>query len=190
MNQKLSNEQLLEGIRERNRRILRRIYEDYFPMINQLILNNRGTEEDAQDIFQDALSMMYEKAKQDTLHFNCAFKTYLYAVCRNMWLMVLRKKKTEGAMVNDTENGEVLDNSLIQDMTYARRKQVFKSHLENLGKDCQRVLEYFFAGKSLKYIASQMGFTEAYAKKRKFVCQQKLITSIEQDALFRELAEY
>lgn len=190
MNQKQSTNQLLEGIRQRNRRVLRLIYEDYFPMINKLILNNRGTEEDAQDIFQDALSMMYEKAQQDTLHFNCTFKTYLYAVCRNMWLMVLRKKKTEGAMMKDTENDGVLDNSLIQDMTYARRKQVFKTHLENLGEDCQRVLKMFFAGNSLKYIAGQMGFTEAYAKKRKFVCQQKLIAAIEQDVLFRELAEY
>jgi len=67
---------------------------------------------------------------------------------------------------------------------------VFKTHLENLGEDCQRVLKMFFAGNSLKYIAGQMGFTEAYAKKRKFVCQQKLIAAIEQDVLFRELAEY
>lgn len=190
MNQKQTTDQLLEGIRQRDRRVLRHIYEAYFPMVSKLIQNNSGSEEDAQDIFQDALSMMYEKIQQDQLHFDCAFKTYLYAVCRNMWLMVLRKKKTEGGMIKDTENDEVMDNSLIQDMTYARRKQVFKSHLENLGDDCQQVLKLFFAGKSLRQIAGQMGFTEAYAKKRKFVCQQKLIAAIEQDVLFRELAEY
>lgn len=159
-------------------------------MVSRLIQNNKGTEEDAQDIFQDALSMIYDKARQDKLHFNCAFKTYLYAVCRNMWLMVLRKKKTEGAMMKDTENDEVVDNSLVQDMTLARRRQVFTTHLENLGEDCRRVLKFFFAGKSLRQIAELMGFSEAYAKKRKFVCQQKLIAAIEQDVLFRELAEY
>lgn len=153
-------------------------------------MNNRGTEEDAQDIFQDALGMVYEKAKKGQLQFDCTFKTYIYAVCRNMWLMVLRKKRSEGAMVKDTEKEEAFDNNLIQDMTYARRKQVFKTHLENLAADCQQVLKSFFAGKSLKEIAKLMGFTEAYAKKRKFVCQQRLIAAIEQDVLFRELAEY
>jgi len=158
-------------------------------MISKLILNNRGSEEDAQDIFQDALCMMYEKSQQEQLQFNCAFKTYLYAVCRNMWLMVLRKKRTDGVMVKDTEIGDDLSESLIQDMTHARRVQVFKAHLENLGESCQQVLKFFFNGKSLRQIAEQMGFTEAYAKKRKFVCQQKLIASIEQDILFRELTE-
>jgi DNA-binding NarL/FixJ family response regulator len=75
-------------------------------------------------------------------------------------------------------------------MTQARRRQVFKSHLSSLGEDCQQVLKLFFEGKSLKEIAGQMGFTAAYAKKRKFICQQKLIASIEQDVLFRELTEY
>lgn len=159
-------------------------------MVSRLIVNNRGAEEDAQDIFQDALSMMYEKAKKDQLQFNCTFKTYIYAVCRNMWLMVLRKKRSEGVMIKDTEKEEAFENTLIQDMTYARRKQVFKTHLENLGADCQQVLKFFFAGKSLKQIAGLMGFTEAYAKKRKFTCQQKLIAAIEQDVLFRELTEY
>ena len=159
-------------------------------MINRLVLNNRGSEEDAQDIFQDALSMMYEKLEQDQLQFNCAFKTYLYAVCRNMWLMVLRKKRSDGPMLRDTEVGDDLGETLVRDITDARRKQVFKAHLEHMGEDCQQVLKYFFAGKPLKQIAKLMGFTEAYAKKRKFICQQRLIAAIEQDSLFQELTEY
>lgn len=185
-----STHELLEGIRQQDRHVLRLIYREYYPVVKKLILSNQGAEEDAQDVFQDALSMMYEKLQQGPLLFQCGFKTYLYAVARNMWLMVLRKRRTGGALLRDTENEADLGETLVQDMTQARRKQVFSFHLRSLGEDCQRVLKLFFEGRSLKEIAEQMGFTAAYAKKRKFVCQQKLIASIEQDALFKELTEY
>lgn len=187
MKQILPTNELLEGIRQCNRDVLRQIYREYYPVIKYLILNNQGSEEDAQDIFQDALSMMYEKLKKDKLYFQCSFKTYLYAVSRNMWLMVLRKRKKDGDMFGEEESIQDLGNTLIEDMTYARRQQVFKSHLRRMGKDCQKVLMLFFEGKTMKEIADEMRFTAAYAKKRKFVCQQKLIESIENDAIFREL---
>jgi len=159
-------------------------------MVKKLVVTNRGTVADAQDIFQDALSIIYEKSQQENLILRCSFKTYLYGIARNMWLMVLRKQRRGQAMLRDTEAWESQDASFIEVMTQARRKQLFHYHLQQLGKDCQQVLQMFFAGKSMKDIAQAMHFSVAYAKKRKFVCQQKLIKSIEQDGLFRELTEH
>lgn len=189
MKKVLSTNALLEGIRQQDRSVIRQIYQDYFPMVRKLILTNQGSAEDAQDIFQDALTMMYEKLQQDSLHFQCSFKTYLYAISRNMWLMVLRKRRSRSGMLVETEAGNDLGNTIIDDITHARRRQVFKEHLLKLSSDCQRVLKLFFEGKTLKEIAELMGFTATYAKKRKFVCQQKLIAAIEQDALYKELTE-
>jgi len=189
VNEIISKESLLDGIKRQDTKVIRHIYEEYFPVIKRLILNNRGTDEDAQDVFQDALTMMYQKLEQDKLYFDCAFKTYLYAVSRNMWLMVLRKKRSDGVMLRDTEASDDLSETLVHDMTQARRRQVFKAHLQSLGQSCQQVLKLFFEGESLRVIASKMEFSEAYAKKKKYTCQQKLIAAIEQDSLFEELTE-
>ncbi len=63
-----------------------------------------------------------------------------------------------------------------------------RKHFLRLGSKCQTVLQMFFEGESLRKIAEAMNFTESYAKKRKFVCQQRLIQAISEDPLFKELS--
>ena len=65
--------------------------------------------------------------------------------------------------------------------------EIYRKHFKQLSKDCQKVLSMFLRGHLLREIAGEMGFTEKYAKKRKYLCQQHLITAIEQDALYEEL---
>jgi hypothetical protein len=69
-----------------------------------------------------------------------------------------------------------------------QQRQLYKKHFLGLGADCQKILKLFLEGQSLKSIADLMGFTEKYAKKRKYVCQKQLIAAIEQDDLYHELS--
>ncbi|MEK6477072.1 sigma-70 family RNA polymerase sigma factor [Catalinimonas sp. 4WD22] len=188
--EQLSTQELLKGIRQHDARVLKQIYEEFYPMIRHLVISNRGNEEEAKDIFQETLMVIYEKLRDGSLNFQCSLKTYCYAIARNTWLMVLRRKKRDGGMLKDTESTDDLGDKLIEDMTYARRRVVFQEHMDKLGQDCQQILKAFFQGKSLKEIAEAMKFSPAYAKKRKYICQQKLISSIEQDTLFNELNEH
>ena len=68
------------------------------------------------------------------------------------------------------------------------KKELMRLHFGQLGADCQEVLRRFFDGDSLRQIAEVMNFTEAYAKKRKFICQQKLIAAISADPIYNELS--
>ena len=157
-------------------------------MVTNFIVKNAGTAEEAKDIFHDALTSIFEKTREAPIHVHCSFKTYLYAICKNLWLMVLRKKRTAAKMTVDTENTEDMGQEIIEDMLQYQQRQLYKKHFAQLGADCQQVLRLFLEGQSLKSIAALMGFTEKYAKKRKYTCQKQLIDAIEQDVLFQELS--
>ncbi|WP_431215013.1 RNA polymerase sigma factor [Puia sp. P3] len=53
-------------------------------MVLSLILNNSGYPDDARDIFQEAMIVLYEKVRSGTFELNCQLKTYLYSVCRRL----------------------------------------------------------------------------------------------------------
>ncbi len=188
LKKKYTSEEILEGIRNRDRVVIKQLYQDCFPMITNFIVKNAGTTEEAQDIFHDALTTIFEKTQEAPLNINCSFKTYLYAICKNLWLMVLRKKRTAAKMTVDTESTEDLGSEMAESMLQYQQRQLYKKHFLGLGDDCQKILKLFLEGKSLKSIAEIMGFTEKYAKKRKYVCQKQLIASIEQDDLYQELS--
>lgn len=157
-------------------------------MVTNFIVKNAGTAEEAKDIFHDALTCIFEKTREAPLHIQCSFKTYLYAICKNLWLMVLRKKRTAAKMTVDTESTEDIGKEIAENMLQYQQRQLYKKHFLKLGVDCQKILKLFLEGKSLKSIADLMGFTEKYAKKRKYVCQKQLIEAIEQDDLYKELS--
>ena len=55
-------------------------------MVQSLIINNNGTADDAKDIFQEAMIVLYEKARSGTFELSCQIKTYVYSVSRRLWL--------------------------------------------------------------------------------------------------------
>jgi DNA-directed RNA polymerase specialized sigma24 family protein len=82
-----SNEQsLLKGLAGNDRNAIETIYKAHYSMIQTLIINNSGTSDDARDIFQEAIIVLYEKAKSGSFELHAQLKTYIYAVCRRLWL--------------------------------------------------------------------------------------------------------
>lgn len=71
---------LLKGLAANDKRAVEAIYRENFSMIQAFILNNNGSVDDARDIFQEAMIVLYDKAKSETFELNCKLKTYIYSV--------------------------------------------------------------------------------------------------------------
>ncbi|MEO7306209.1 MAG: sigma factor, partial [Ferruginibacter sp.] len=82
---------LLEGLASNDGTVIEAIYRDNYPMIQGFILNNNGNSDEARDIFQEAMIVIYEKAVSGNFELNCLLKTYLYSVCRRLWLKRLQQ---------------------------------------------------------------------------------------------------
>ena len=157
-------------------------------MTAEFVKKNSGSENDAQDLFQEAMVVLFEKTQSTDFQLTSSLKTYLYAICRNKWLMVLRSRKNRSTTLIDTEQMNIpSDESIQRDIDYQERNELMRLYFKKIGADCQQVLSLFMAGTSLREIANKMGFTEGYAKKRKFTCQKKLIELIISDPRYQEL---
>jgi RNA polymerase sigma factor (sigma-70 family) len=185
---KYSNDELLNGIINNDNLVLQHIYKNFFYKVNLYIKQNSGGDDDANDIFQEAIIVIYRKLKDKSLVLNCAFETYLYSVCKILWYKQLAKRKSNQNIALDSTSIEIEDYD--QDIAEVAEKnekyRLYQKHFQLLGKDCQKLMQLFLDNVSLKQIAQIMGYkSEKYAKKRKYKCKEYLVASIKQDPDFK-----
>jgi RNA polymerase sigma factor (sigma-70 family) len=185
-----SSLELLNGIHRNDTIVLQYIYKNFYSKINFFIKKNSGDDDDANDIFQESVIIIYRKLKANDLVLDCTFETYIYSICRFLWLKQLEKRKLEKEKIKDNHeyNDDIYDDGLEKVADLNERYRLYQKHFTNLGKDCQKILQLYFDKVPLKNIAQIMGFkSEKYAKKRKFKCKEYLIKSVKQDLEYKKI---
>ncbi|MCB0704635.1 MAG: sigma-70 family RNA polymerase sigma factor [Saprospiraceae bacterium] len=178
----------VEALLNNNHKLVAAIYEQYFPRIRALIEKNSGNEEDAYDIFQEGLMVIYAKAKQPDFQLTSSFYSFLYGICSRLWLKVLRKKRTAGVTLD--EELEFKDDFNFEDAIFHREKRkLIREKFGQLKERCQQILNLTLQeGKSHLEVAEIMGFANAnVAKKEKSKCRSKLVELVQSDPRFNEL---
>jgi len=188
-----SDAQILKGILRHDNLILQYIYKQYYYKINYFVKKNQGNEEDASDIFQEAIIVIYRKLKENDLIFEkSSFAGYLFSVCRFLWLKQLEKRRIERERLNDSLpfQEDLYDDNLIEVIEKNERYGLYQKHFGTLSTDCQKLLQLFFEKVPLREIAKVMGYKgEKYAKTRKYKCKELLIRRIKQDTEFKKILE-
>jgi len=187
----MENEKMdyIAGIRNQDSRVIDAIYRKYHPAICKLVEQHHGTRDDAHDVFQEGLMVLFEKCRKEDFTLSSRFLTYFYAVCRNIWFNKLRKKSNL-RVTGDESSLLMLKEESIPRLEQDERYFLYRKKFAELGEDCQRVLRLFIRGVSMEKIMEQMGYSSVgYAKKRKFICKEKLKALIEKDPSFRELTD-
>jgi RNA polymerase sigma factor (sigma-70 family) len=178
---------LLAGLLRAERAATEQLYRRYLPGIVQYVTQHGGTEADARDIFQDLALLLYRKLRNDKLVLTASLRTYLLAVCRNMWRTRQRDRREYRLLDGEGEQRPDLDADTLATIESLERERVYRAHFDQLGERCQAILRGFFQKIKMRDLAAQLGLSEAYVKKRKFECKQQLIERIERDPRFREL---
>lgn len=184
---KTQESRYLDGIRRRDSKILNEIYDKFLPSVTQFILKNSGSEDDAYDIFQDGLMVIFKKLKNQELEITSGFHAYLFGVCRFIWLRELEKKRRKNIPLDDSVP-YIADVDLEKDIVNSEKERFFRSKLEDLPTDSKQVLKMFFDKMSFREIGAKMNYTEDYAKKKKYKAQKLLISLIKKDIRFKEFA--
>ena len=183
-----SANEIVQGLKNKDTNVLDFIYENFFYQIKVFIMKNNGTEEDARDIYQDALLIIFQKLNKKQFTLSCSFNTYLYSVCRLLWLKQLERRRQHHVITEDAGIYIELDNSVLQLFETNDRYNIYQEHFKKLSFSCQKVLELFLAGIPLKEIANILGFkSEIYARKRKHMCKEKLVKSIKADPRYNDI---
>ena len=72
---------LLNGLAAGEKSAVEAIYLENYLIIQAFILNNNGSIDDARDIFQEAMVVLFDRSKDASFDLKCLIKTYLYSVC-------------------------------------------------------------------------------------------------------------
>jgi RNA polymerase sigma factor (sigma-70 family) len=169
------NEAIL-GILNNSEGMLKRIYVAYFPMILQMVISNNGNEDDAKDIYQEAIIVLYNKVKAGNFELSSKLKTFIYSICRRLWLKRLSQMSRYGGDIHDFQEYLPVEEELITHEEKDIQFDKMADALKLLGEPCKTIIEdYYMYSKSMQEICEKFGYTNAdNAKTQKYKCLQRL----------------
>jgi RNA polymerase sigma factor (sigma-70 family) len=176
---KFTDSELLSGLISRDERILKEYYVSYFQSVRRFIVSNNGNDEDARDLFQDVLLVLFQKARDKHFKLSCALGTYLFSVARFLWLKELGKRKWVSYKAIDYEEFIDADSDIVLVSEKNERLLLYRKCFEKLSSGCRKVLTLFIEGFSIAEITVMMGYkSEQHTKNRRYRCKLSLINSI------------
>ena len=167
---------LLEGLAANETNAVETIYRENYAMIQAFIIKNNGYPEDAKDIFQEAMIVLFEKAKLNSFVLSCQIKTYLYSVCRRLWLKRLQQQSRYFPAVELLKETVPVENEIETHEKQTADFNLLEETLVKIGEPCKSILEaYYIQKKSMPDIATIFGYTNAdNAKTQKYKCLLRL----------------
>lgn len=168
---------IIQGIKSNNSMAITLAYKKYYPSIANFIRLNGGNNDDAKDIFQEAMMILYYNLNKENFKLTCQLSTYLYSISRNLWLTELRRLNKTDQAIEDLDQFIGDEETQIEEAEkkiIAQKK--LKLCLDALGDPCKSILISFYIDKlSMHEIAKKMGYTNAEnAKNQKYKCLMRL----------------
>lgn len=145
-------------------------------MVLQLVLNNNGNEDDAKDVFQESVIVLYNKVKSGNFELNSKLKTFIYSVCRRLWLKRLNVQSRNVRNIEDFSEFIPIEDDMEKHEEKDRQFTLMENALAQLGEPCKTIIEdYYLQNRSMQEISEKFGYTNAdNAKTQKYKCLQRL----------------
>ena len=171
---------LLEGLANGDNDSIEAFYRLYHPVLMKWMLNRGGLEADAEDVFQEALLVIYEKAKSEEFCLTCKLSTYLFAVSKRLWYKKLQQNNSVCLSEDSDETAAYQSDTIAVDLQeYWKKEQKLEQldrALSQLGEPCKSLLKAFYEEqKNMLEIARIYKYTNAEnAKNQKYKCLNRL----------------
>ena len=167
---------LLEGLAVNDKKAVETIYRENYNMIQALVINNNGSADDARDVFQETMIVLYEKVRAGNFELNCQIKTYLYSVSRRLWLKRLQQMNRYAGPIGNIDNEVQVDEDVEDHERVNAEFDMMDKAINSLGEPCKSLLEaYYLQKQNMQEIALNFGYTNAdNAKNQKYKCLMRL----------------
>lgn len=180
-----SSEQLIASLRKGNRSSYEALYKENYAPVERFIVNNSGTADDAKDIFQDTLLVLFSKLKGDNFELTASLKTYIIAISKNLWFKKLRNISYHKEIsLTDYQTNKFyceIDSSIEKEKSYGEKLQTY---LSKITAHCNHLLQsMFFKNKNIEEIQKEYGYSSkhnAQNQKHKCIEQVRKIKNIEE----------
>ena len=189
-----SDEDVLDGLRQKKSSYISYMYEEFIPLLRHLVFINSGNEQDMQDLFQDALIILYQRILNQPFNLECSLKTYFMSVSKNLWLQRL-ERKSRLLYQADLEVHEAKGAYTIEDLALSEEnlelQRLFYKNLLSLPTECQRLIKLYCLNIPYREIARLLNYKdEIYVRTRKYSCKNLLRKKIMMDPECQQFLSY
>ncbi|MFV8332106.1 RNA polymerase sigma factor [Flavobacterium sp. GSP14] len=179
----------IEGLANNNSAVIQSIYKKFVPKVVAYIRNNSGDEDQAQDVVQEVLILLFNQAKAKKLQLTCPFDAYFFLLCKRKWLNELKKSANKGVTIQEdftstTESTQVM---LAETELFDEKQELFDLMFQKLGDKCKEVLQLSFSLQSMEEVAKKLNVTYGYVRKKKSLCTGQLTQWIQETNRFKSL---
>ena len=172
------DEALLSSLALGDSKTISFIYKTIYPTVEKMVFKMNGSTDDAYDVFQDAVTIVYEKAKEDNLQLTCKFSTYIISVAKHLWMKKLTKTKKQAVSVLYDGMEDIIgsENDVSQFLVLEQNVSKLSICFEQIGEPCKSILQAFYIhNKSMLDIALDFGYTNPdNAKTQKYKCLNRI----------------
>jgi len=184
--EKYTDREIIQGLKSGESYAVKFLAREFLPVISYFISKNSGSEEDAKDVFQDALFIIIEKIHNNDFEVQGALSTYLFAICKHLWLIELdRQKAAKNYQLRHLIEAKEIDSSELVDSVFY--ENVFRQCFNAMDEISQKILKMYWMEISPTEIAEKLGYSYGYVRKRKSECMKELKTRIMEHPDYNEL---
>ena len=163
----------LSGLLRNDPASLRALYTAHFGTVRSFVLANSGTGDDARDVFQEAITVLWLRAREGTLAPGTDPGAFLSSIARNKWLDTVRSAAHRH--MNVVHDQRMHAAAVEPDDGVEERLARLRAIYERLDDKCRTVLDrFYFERKDLAAIAQELGVEEESIRTIKYRCMMKL----------------
>jgi RNA polymerase sigma factor (sigma-70 family) len=183
--------ELLANIRSGQRMddTIKAIYRDHFNSLSWYVLNNSGSRQDAEDIFQEVLISFIDLVQKDKFRGESSVRTFLFSLNRHSWLNELKRRGRSQVREEKFERAQDrVDADISVQMIDREDKAEVARLVEELGETCKNILLlFYYQGLSMKEILQTTSYeNEQVLRNKKYKCLKQLEKMINEKPALKE----
>jgi RNA polymerase sigma factor (sigma-70 family) len=187
----ISDAELLANLRSGNKtdEAIRALYQDHFQRLGWFVINNGGTWQDAEDVFQEVVLNFIDLVQKDKFRGESSVKTFLFSMNRFTWLNELKRRGRSlqrELKYEKTQDREEADVSGY--MIEKEEKAMVMNLVESLGEVCKKILlMFYYENASMKEILRHLNYeNEQVVRNKKYKCLKQLEQRIAENPALKQ----
>ncbi|HEV2483473.1 MAG TPA: sigma-70 family RNA polymerase sigma factor [Puia sp.] len=169
------------------------IYRQYSQATSSFIMQHGGSEQDADDIFQETVVAFIEVVQKGKYRGEASVKTFLNSIARNYWFNEIKKRDRSGLRDKQFElSREKNEADVSHYISEMERKRQLRDLVDQLGESCRKVLLlFYYENLSMKEMVEHLPYdNEQVVRNKKYKCLQALAGLIKDNpAIARQMQE-
>jgi len=177
----------------KDNKAFRILYKNILPKVKAYIITNNGSEQDAEDIFQEAIIILVRKIREKKFRKGEKIEPYIFTISKYLWIDKVRANTVHAKYQNYAERNKEISDAVHEQIELKERRNDIDTILAQLGTKCYDLFKQLLTGNTdYKEIAELIKVgSKDVVKTYKNRCKKKLIELLNNNASYKnQLLKY